>query len=37
MLGGRGRTKRAVGSMRGLKVPKRGLARLRATKALKRL
>ena len=35
MLGGRGRTKRAVGSMRGLKVPKRGLARLRATKALK--
>ena len=35
MLGGRGRTKRAVGSMRGLKVPKRGLARLRATKPLK--
>ena len=35
MLGGRGRTKRAVGSMRGLKVPKRGLAKLRMTKALR--
>ena len=35
MLGGKGRTKRAVGSMRGLKVPKRGLAKLRFTKALK--
>ncbi len=35
MLGGRGRTKRAVGSMKGLKLPKRGLAKLRMTKALK--
>ena len=36
MLGGRGRTKRAVGSMRGLKVPKRGLASLRAAKTLRK-
>ena len=37
MLGGRGRTKRAVGAMRGIKLPKSSRAGLRLMKMAKKL